>query len=285
MARTPKSKQQPAAAPAPGGAGFPAGFAPQQPGSSPFPGAGAPGQFPQQVPGQPPAGFPQQGQPSPFGAPTPGFPPAPQNGAPGPFGNPPDPAAGMQQLGAQVNQHTVSQAMQQAGAGVTADPAMAQAIVAISNSIKEIDAALKDLQTKMTGGVSTLAKTVQEQGAKLDQILAALSDDATEAAPQAPAAPQQQAPAAAPQQAAPAQNGQADANAILGYLLQQVKAKYDSQPGQYIQANTQQVWGAFAQMVKQTFNVEVGPQQLYELFQANGKISAADPQGNTYVLA
>lgn len=284
MARTPKSKA-PAAPPQtpPGGAGFP-GFPPQQPGSSPFPGAGAPGQFPQQVPGQPPAGFPQQGQPSPFGAPPPGFPPAPTNGAPGPFGAAPDPAAGFQQLAAPVNQQTVQAAMQQAGAGVTSDPAIASAISAINGSLKDLDGMIKDLQTKLSGAVSSLAQSVVESNQKLDAVLAALHDggQAQQApAPQsAPPQQQQAAPASAPQQ-----QGAPDANAILNWLRSQIKAKYDAQPGQYLQANNQQVWAALATMVKTQFNIDVQVNDLYNLFQANNLISQAGAEGATYILA
>lgn len=174
--------------------------------------------------------------------------------------------------------------MQQAGAGVTSDPAIASAISAINGSLKDLDGMIKDLQTKLSGAVSSLAQSVVESNQKLDAVLAALHDggQAQQApAPQsAPPQQQQAAPASAPQQ-----QGAPDANAILNWLRSQIKAKYDAQPGQYLQANNQQVWAALATMVKTQFNIDVQVNDLYNLFQANNLISQAGAEGATYILA
>lgn len=247
-------------------------------GATPFPGAPSPGAFPGPV-----AGFPQApaasapGQPVPFGAPAPGFPQAPPNGAPGPFGPPTGAPAG-----SPVNQHTVGAAMQAAGAAVGSDPATSQAIVAIGGSLKDIEAQLKDLTTKLGGALQTMGQAVTEANKKLDALLADQMQQA-QAPAQAPAQQQQAAPAPT----APAAPAQDPVQAVLNTVRSAVQAKYQQAQaaGQAAQfrADNPATWQAMV-IVAQQAGHQITPEQLYGVYQQAGLISAPGPDGATYVL-
>lgn len=285
------------AAPQVPGAGFPSpGQAPMTPFGAPpgmppmqappqqqFQQAPAPNGFPQQapVPGHyiqpqaPASPFPMQQAPAPqapqFQPPSvaPGFPNGPMAPVPG----------GLPGMAGQVNQDTVLGIMQQGGAGVSGDPAVAAAITGILGTLAELQKGQKAIQDT----VASLSKSVSDIVARVNvpapqaphtppppQMAPSQMQQPHQAAPQPPGfPPQQQAPAPVPPTQVPNPN---DPGAYLLQLTgQAVSQMLATANGQQFYDQDPAVWQALSTIAQQQ-NIQASPDQMRQLWHSAGKV-------------